>query len=151
MKKVFIFSLLLLTISCSVSKKECSEINAYEVVPGVGIGPYKLGMKESELLSVLCPQFTKKSNDSWFGKGDKIYYFIENMTFTIENGKLKQIVSWGSFNGSFRGIHLDYEKEVLEQLGEVIKYKGEYRIIDIPYITFGIPGTDEGSGFTIYK
>src|SRR5660398_44364 len=126
MKKIFIYSLLLFTLSCSVSKKECSEENAYEVVPGVGIGPYKLGMSESELLSVLCPQFTKKTNDSWFGKGDKTYYFIENMTFTIEKGRLKEIVAWGSFKGKFRGIDLDYEKEDLEQLGEVIKHNGEY-------------------------
>jgi len=151
MKRFIFYILLLCSLSCSVSKKECSEEHAYEVIPGIGIGPYKLDMSESDLLNILCPQFTKRKNDSWFGKGDETYYFIENMTFTIKQNKLKEIVAWGSFKGHFRGIDLDYSKEDLEQLGEVIRYKNEYKIIDLQYISFGVPETDEGSGFTIYK
>jgi hypothetical protein len=64
------------------------------------------------------------------------------MSFIFRSNRLKEINVWGSFKGSFEDIDVDYSKELLENYGEVIEYKNEYRILDIPHITFGKETSD---------
>ena len=64
---------------------------------------------------------------------------------------MKKINVWGKFKGSFEEIGVDYDKKLLESYGEVIEYKGEYRILDIPHISFGMGNSDEGKFIKIYK
>lgn len=148
---LIIYVIPLLLISCGSSKSECSETRALSINPSEGIGPYQLGMSEADLISVLCPEFTKKVSKALFSDKETTYYFIENMSFLFRNNRLNEIAVWGTFTGSLDDIDVDYNKETLEEYGEVIEYKGEYRILDIPHVSFGIENSDEGKFIKIFK
>ncbi|MFT3902951.1 MAG: hypothetical protein QM727_07240 [Niabella sp.] len=108
-------------------------------------------MTEEELIDILCPEFTKKEAKTCFFDKKTTYYFLENMSFAFRNDRLKEIYVWGTFKGSFEDIDLDYDKEFLETYGEVIEYKGEYKILDVPHISFGKEDSDEGKFIKIYE
>jgi hypothetical protein len=147
---LMIYVIPLFLISCGSSKSECSELRELSINPTEGIGPYQLGMSEADLVSVLCPEFTKKVSKALFYDKKTTYYFIKNMSFIFRNDRLKEISVWGTFKGSYEDIDLDYDKETLEAYGDVVEYKGEYRILDIPHISFGMENSDEGKFIKIY-
>jgi len=152
MKHIFIFIITTFFLtSCGSSEHRCSETRELSINPSKGIGPYHLGMTEEELVDILCPEFTKKEEKAWFSKKKTTYYFLKNMSFIFRNDRLKEINVWGTFEGSFDDIDLDYDKEFLETYGEVIEYKGEYKILDVPHISFGKEDSDEGKFIKIYE
>jgi hypothetical protein len=57
---------ILIIVGCNLSDNRCSENRKLTIDPSTGIGPYYLGMTEEELVNVLCPEFTKKQETSWF-------------------------------------------------------------------------------------
>ena len=145
---VVIFFVFILS-SCS-TKELCSEHNNYEIVPSIGVGPYKLAMKESAFLKLVCKGYNKDEHKSWFSDDITTFYFIENMTFIFKNARLRKIVVWGTFRGMYEDIDVDYNLDELEQYGEIIKHKGEYRILEVPGISFGDENDEEGKGISVF-
>lgn len=137
--------------SCSSSKPGCAETRELSINPEEGIGPYYLGMAEQDLVDILCPGYIKTEEKAWFSDKKTTYYFLENMSFVFRNDRLNEINVWGSFKGNFDDIGVDYDKELLEIYGEVIEHNGEYRILDVPHISFGKENSDEGKFIRIYK
>ncbi len=148
MRNILIVLILFSFLSCN-NENLCHETNDYEIIPGKQIGPYLLGMKADKLESLLCKPF-KKVNRGLFTKNEYLYY-IDNMSFIVKNGRVIEINVWGSFKGAFEEINVDYDRELLEYFGEIVKHKGEYRILDIPGIAFGIEGRDEGKYIRVFK
>ena len=147
---ILIFTIIILS-ACGSDKSKCSETRALDIKPSEGIGPYKLGMSEEELISILCAGFIKKEEESWISGKKTTYYFLENMSFIFRHDKLQEINVWGSFTGSFEDIDVDYDRELLETYGDVVEYKGAYRILDEPHIEFGKEDSDEGNYIKIFR
>lgn len=61
-----IISLLVAVIGCSNDSPRCEETNDLAIEPGFSIGPYGLGMTETELLKVLCDEHKKVEESSSF-------------------------------------------------------------------------------------
>jgi|GEM_PF-195314 len=144
---ILLFSLF---TSCSSDHKLCYERRELEIIPKEGVGPYKIGMTEAKLKQNLCKNHKFKESKAWFSRNSKKYYFIENMSFVLENNRVSQIHVWGKFNGTYEDIGTDYDREFLEYYGEVIKHKGEYRILEVPGIAFGIEGSEQGEYIKIF-
>jgi hypothetical protein len=140
----------LLVVGCSNDGPPCEETNDLAIKPGFSIGPYSLGMTETELLEVLCDEHKKVKESSIWSDNIKTLYFIQNMSFIIKNKRLRELNVWGTFKGSYDDLGVDYDRESLEAYGEVIKYKGEYRILDIPGISFGFEDGDVGKYIKIF-
>lgn len=149
MKTMLSILLLLFLISCS-NKEVCEELNDYALIPGIGVGPYKIGMSEEKLKNILCKSYNKKEIEAWFSGDVTTYYFIKNMTFKLENHRLKKIIVWGSFSGMYEDLDVDYTLEEIEYYGEVIEHKGEYRILEKPGISFAFEDSEEGKGISIF-
>jgi hypothetical protein len=147
----FTLSLIVILIFLSCSKKpQCEEMNEYPIVPGVGVGPYKIGMSEKSLTDLICKPFNKLEKNAWFSDDVTTYYFIKNMTFVLKNHRVKEVVVWGSYSGMYDELNVDYTYEELESYGEVITHNGEYRILEIPGISFGIEDSEEGKGISVF-
>ena len=131
--------------SCDRNNKLCEETRMLSIIPGERIGDYELGMNEEQIKDLLCSGFEKKSEEGLLNKRRTTYYFIENMSFVFRNNILLEINVWGTFKGSFKEIDLNYDKPLLEEFGDVIVHKGEYRILDIPGISFGKEDSEEGN------
>ena len=153
--KAFVHFLLLtwvmLILSCSNKENLCEETNELSIEPGVGIGLYKLGMTESELTEILCKNFSKKFEKALIGNNETTYYFIKNMSFIFHKNYLSEINVWGSFKGTFEDLDIDYDKESLESYGEVVEHKDEYRLLDVPGISFGLESGENGKYIKIFS
>lgn len=139
-----------LIVGCSSKETQCEETNELTIEPGHAIGPYNIGMRESELLDVLCNDFAKDQESALIGDNETTYYFIQNMSFIVRNKRVVEVNVWGTFKGTYEDLGVDYDKESLEEYGEVIKHKGEYRILDIPGIAFGFEDGDAGKYIKIF-
>lgn len=149
-QKLFILFISSLIFSCSEDKL-CYEERELEIIPQQGVGPYYIGMTENKLKEILCKNHKYKESKAWFSDKTKKYYFIENMSFILKNNKVFEINVWGKFYGSYKDIDTNYDRELLEYYGEVIKHKGEYRILEIPGIAFGFENSDEGKYIRIFR
>lgn len=151
MKKIITILSLFIFVGCSFDKSLCSEKRILDIIPSEGIGPYQLGMTEDELINILCSEYDKQQSSAWFSNRKTTFYFIENMSFIFRDNNLKEIRVYGSFRGNFSDIDLEFNKDQLENYGDVIEHEGEYRILDIPNIAFGIEGEDEKKYIRIYQ
>lgn len=151
------YSILSLTVAiflfaCDPPVKKCTETRDLPIIPTVCIGPYKLGISEQELISILCPEFDKKISKALFNDNVTTYYFIENMSFVFRHNRLQEIYVWGSFSGTYDNvIDVDYSRDILEEYGEVIEHNGEYRILDVPKIAFGLENHEGGKYIRIFE
>jgi hypothetical protein len=154
MKRLLFFVFLILCfscISCQAEKPTCKETRPLNIVPGVSIGEFQLGITEKEVVGILCSGYTRKSEKAIIGTKETLYYFIKNMSFIIRNGKLQEINVWGDFKGSFEEIDVDYDKNLLETFGDVVIHKGEYRVLNLPGIAFGLEDSDTGKYIRVFN
>lgn len=148
----FLITLLIVQLFCSCGNdKLCYEERELEIIPKIGVGPYHLGMTEDKLKNMLCENHMYQESKPWFSDEIRKFYFLENMSFILKNERVVEINVWGRFNGTFDEIDTDYDKEFLEYYGEVIEHDGEYRILDIPGIAFGLEDGDEGKYIRVFN
>lgn len=74
------------------------EIENGEIIPGVRIGEFKIGMSKEELLKIIG-DYTER-----YLSGVDWRLDIENAAFWIhEHYGVRQIGVWGNFKGSYKG------------------------------------------------
>ena len=154
MKTIFLFIFIasvILIVGCDKKVNLCEETNELSIEPGIGVGLYKLGMTENQVTDRLCKNYSKKTEKALIGNDETTYYFIKNMSFIFRKNHLEEINVWGNFKGAFEDLGVDYEREDIETYGEVIQHNGEYRILDIPGISFGLESGDNGKYIKIFS
>ncbi|MCH5268464.1 MAG: hypothetical protein J1E62_08985 [Lachnospiraceae bacterium] len=106
-----------------------------EIIPGVGIGEFKIGMSKEELLEILGDDYTESYLSGVDWKLD-----IENAAFWIhKHYGVRQIGVWGDFKGSYKG-----SVKIGTTLSEIQEMFGAYEeaggIIDAIYEIVGVDG-----------
>lgn len=145
-----LFTISILLLGCFGNDKLCYERRELKITPQIGVGEFKIGMTENSLKSKICNNHKVTTSKPLFSDKEITLYFIENMSFVLENSRVIEINVWGNFIGTYEEIDTDYDIELLEYYGEVIKHEGQYRILDIPGIAFGFEDGDEGKYIRVF-
>lgn len=71
------------------------ELKAGDIIPGIGIGPFKLGADESTILQISSNFLISQPSDtSRIYTGNDIMIWVD-----LESGKIDQVLVEGSFQG----------------------------------------------------
>ena len=115
-----------------------------DIVPEESVGPYKLGLKDSELEKKIGA-FSKRL------EAGRIVYVADDYTFYVnpQTHLLYEIIVSGKFAGNFKGVRLGTTmKDTIELLGSLKNTADDYFCLQgeggepVPGLLFGFPFKD---------
>ena len=120
------------------------ELKTGEIIPGIGIGPFKLGANESTIFQI-SPDFSVREPC----EGCRIYAGKDIMIWVdTENGKIDQILVKDPFQGKLLGRFGigTFFREIEEYLNEKVKVESEitcvYEFPSLPGVSFELEDVD---------